>query len=198
MAVDEAARQEALRWIRENPGRATRLYFKKLWIILSDDTSIAGWALYGKGISPPEPGIDVLPGTHFAWRHQRSVLRVLRAADFLLLATGFGGLVLLFLRARHGRRREVLAIAVGILAAIAYVPLLSALIAVNGRYRWPSEDLSLAVGGTLCDFSADQEIRSSRRWDVHGHAAGFEQTRPVAPRSLAFAGCPSPLRRVAG
>src|SRR5262249_56624992 len=46
-AVDKAAREEAWRWIRENPGRAAHLYFKKLWIILSDDTSVAGWALYG-------------------------------------------------------------------------------------------------------------------------------------------------------
>jgi len=168
MAVDEAARQEALRWIRENPGRAARLYFKKLWIILSDDTSIAGWALYGKGISPPEPGIDVLPSSHFAWRHQRTVLRVLRAADLLLLASGLGGLVLLFLRERHGRHED-LALAVGILAAIAYVPLFSAPIAVNGRYRWPSEDVSLPLAALF--VTSRKSLRSGRSGDWISSAA---------------------------
>src|SRR5262249_57343558 len=127
-AVDKAAREEAWRWIRENPGRAAHLYFKKLWIILSDDTSVAGWALYGRGIAPPEPAIDVLQGPHFARSHEAAVRRLLRIFDVLLLSCAAAGLILLFLRAKRSRSLVDRALAVGMLTAIAYVPILSAAI----------------------------------------------------------------------
>src|SRR5262249_31827988 len=132
-----------------------------LWIILSDDTSVAGWALYGRGIAPPEPAIDVLQGPHFARSHEAAVRRLLRIFDVLLLSCAAAGLILLFLRAKRSRSLVDRALAVGMLTAIAYVPILSAAIAVNGRYRWPSEDLSIPLAALFIASRRDRALERS-------------------------------------
>ena len=63
-AIDQAAREEAVRWIRGHPGRAARLDVKKLWIILVQDRTIGWWAIYGQRIGPPTPNVDVVEGPH--------------------------------------------------------------------------------------------------------------------------------------
>ena len=143
--IDDAARQEAMRWIRGHPGRATRLFFKRLWLIFKQDTAAAWWAIYAKGIAPPYPGRDVLAEHHPLEDHRTAVFATLRIADGLLLLCALGGLLLLFRRARRMGSGFDRALAVGFLAVVAYIPLLSAPIAVNGRYRWPSEDLSVPL-----------------------------------------------------
>jgi len=141
LAVDDAARREALEWIRAHPARAAALYVKKLYLIASQDTTVAGWSLYGRRISPPEPAISVLPDGHPATRHPRAVLWLLRGSAVLLVVGAARGFVLLFRRARDTGSDSDRALAALLFAAILYVPILSAPIAVNGRYRWESEDL---------------------------------------------------------
>ncbi|HEY6931004.1 MAG TPA: hypothetical protein VJA66_15125 [Thermoanaerobaculia bacterium] len=143
--IDDAARQEALRWIRENPARATRLYFRRLWLIAKQDTAPAWWAIYAKNITPPYPSGDVLPVHHPLQDHRAAVFWTLRLADYILIVCTLGGFWILFRRAIRSRSRFDTALAVGYLAAIAYIPILSAPIAVNGRYRWPCEDLSVPI-----------------------------------------------------
>ncbi len=146
LAVDDAAKEEAVRWIRSNPGRAAALYFVKLRHILTDDGFVAGMAIFGEGISPPEPPADVLPGPHPLKARRRAVLLTLRAAGIALALAAFGGFLLILRRARAGSIPDR-TLAVGFAAAALYVPLLSAAIAVNGRYRWPSEDVILPLAG---------------------------------------------------
>jgi hypothetical protein len=146
LAVDDAARQEALGWIRANPERAAALYLRKLRIILTDDGFVAGFAIFGRGISPPHPPADVLPGPHPLKSHPRAVRLALRAAGLLLALAALGGLLVLLRRARAGSIGDR-ALAVGFAAAALYVPLVSAAIAVNGRYRWPSEDVVMPLAG---------------------------------------------------
>ena len=146
LAVDDAAKQEAVQWIRANPGRAAVLYLRKLRIILTDDGFVAGFAIFGEGISPPHPPADVLPGSHPLKSHPRAVRLGLRAAGLLLALSALGGFVVLLQRARSGSIVDR-ALAVGFAAAALYVPLVSAAIAVNGRYRWPSEDVIMPLAG---------------------------------------------------
>ena len=143
--IDDAARQEAMRWIRENPARAARLFVRRLWLIAKQDTAPAWWAIYAKRVAPPFPIRDVLAEHHPLEDHRAAVFWTLRIADYFLIACTLGGLCLLFRRAIRSRSSLDRALAVGYLAAIAYIPLLSAPIAVNGRYRWPSEDLSVPL-----------------------------------------------------
>ncbi|HTO85977.1 MAG TPA: hypothetical protein VMR54_00420 [Thermoanaerobaculia bacterium] len=146
LAVDDAAREEAWRWIRANPGRAAALYLRKLRIISTDDGFAAGLAIFAEQISPPSPPADVLPGAHPLKSHQRSVRLGLRVAGLLLALAALAGFLVLVGRARAGSIPDR-ALAAGFAAAALYVPIVSAAIAVNGRYRWPSEDVILPLAG---------------------------------------------------
>ncbi len=137
LAIDDAARQEATRWIRANPGRAAALYVRKLRLILTDDSFVAGFTVLGE---------RVLPGSHPLKAHPRAVRLGLRAAGLLLALAGLGGFVILVRRAREGSAVDR-ALAAGFAAAALYVPVVSAVIAVNGRYRWPSEDVIMPLAG---------------------------------------------------
>jgi hypothetical protein len=106
---------------------------------------VAGWAIFAENVSPPEPGISVLARPHPLKLHRRVVLWTLRIAAALLALFGAGGLLLLLRRGFQSPPGPDRAIAVWFLAAAAYVPLVSALIAVNGRYRWPVEDVLLPL-----------------------------------------------------
>jgi multisubunit Na+/H+ antiporter MnhG subunit len=74
------------------------------------------------------------------------VLRLAAGGIALLGALGF---LVLFNRAFRTRAPVDWSIALTFLATAAYVPLVSALIAVNGRYRWPTEDLLIPVAASL-------------------------------------------------
>ena len=64
----------------------------------------------------------------------------------LLAAAALGGFWLLVRAARKGSLRDR-TLAAGFLAAALYVPLFSAVMAVNGRYRWAAEDVIAPVAG---------------------------------------------------
>ena len=160
LAVDETARKEAVRWIREHPRQAALLYLKKLSIIFDEDQTVAWWAIYGKGIGPPGHRIDAVSGPSPLDEHPSAVLGTLRFAARLLLALAIGGFAVLFYRASRARTRFQLALAAGYLVAVTYVPLLSAPIAVNGRYRWPSEDLCIPIAAMF--VSSWRDYRGQR------------------------------------
>lgn len=66
---------------------------------------------------------------------------VLWASGWALVAAGLAGWVILLRRAVATRDPVDVVPALVLPAATLYVPVVSALIAVNGRYRWPVEDL---------------------------------------------------------
>jgi len=66
----------------------------------------------------------------------------------LLAAAALGGFWLLVRGARKGSLRDR-TLAAGLLAAALYVPLFSAVMAVNGRYRWAAEDVIVPLAGLL-------------------------------------------------
>jgi hypothetical protein len=147
-ATDDAARAEAWRWIRDHPGAAARGYLRRLGIILKDDAFAAEFAIFAKGIPHRGRPLDVLPEGH-GWDGRRVLAhRVLRTSGLLLAAAAFGGFWLLFRGAREGSLRDR-ALAAGFLAAALYVPLVSAAMAVNGRYRWAAEDAIAPLAGLL-------------------------------------------------
>ena len=139
-ATDDAARQEAWRWIREHPGAAARGYLRRLILILKDDAFAAEFAIFAKEIPQSGGPAAVLPGGHSLERHRTVVRLVLRISGLLLALAALGGFAVLFRRAREGSLRDR-ALAAGFVAAALYVPLFSAAMAVNGRYRWAAEDV---------------------------------------------------------
>jgi hypothetical protein len=161
LAVDDAAREEALRWIRGHPGRAAALYARKLRIIATDDAFVAGMAIFGEGISPPYPPADVLPGIHPLKSHRQAVSILLRGAGIALALAAFGGFLVLVAGARRGSIADR-ALAAGFAAAALYVPVVSAAIAVNGRYRWPAEDAIMPLAGLgLAWLAKSRRLRSN-------------------------------------
>jgi 4-amino-4-deoxy-L-arabinose transferase-like glycosyltransferase len=145
-AVDAAAREEAWRWIRENPGRAAALYAHKLRLILTDDADAANFAIFAEAPS-------VLPGPHPLKARAALLSTILRVSGLLLAAAGLGGWMLLARRAVAGSERARV-LAVGFAAAALYVPVLSAAVAVSGRYRWPAEDVLMPLAGLFCAWIA--------------------------------------------
>lgn len=141
LAVSDAGSAAAWRWIRENPAAALRLYFVKFGIIFRQTFVVASFAVTGRGITPPWPGIDALPQPHPLKEHPHVLNATLWAAGWALVAAGLAGWIVLLRRALKTRLSGDVVPAIVIPAATLYVPAISAWIAVNGRYRWPVEDL---------------------------------------------------------
>ena len=134
--VDEVARQEAIRWIRAHPRRAFGLYFRKLWMIVEQDALAPQWAT----AAPPGRADS---GGSLLLRHRGVVVVAVRIAAAVFGVLGLvGGLLLL--RGLTGSPAERAA-TIGFLGTMAFIPAVSAWIAVNGRYRWPVEDLLLIL-----------------------------------------------------
>jgi Dolichyl-phosphate-mannose-protein mannosyltransferase len=167
-AVDDAAREEALRWILAHPGRAAGLYFRKLRIIAADDGFAATFTVFAEAIPAPVELKPVLRGAHPLKEHPGLVHGVLRVSGLLLAAAGLGGFVLLCRGARMGSLVDR-ALAAEFAAAALYVPLLSAAMAVNGRYRWAAEDAIMPLAGLfLSHISTSLKTTSSGRGPLRG------------------------------
>jgi len=138
-AIDAAAREEAWRWIRENPGTAARGWLRRLKTVVADDAFPATFAIFAEAIPAPVEPKPVLPGPHPLKEYEGAVRAALRAASVLLAASALGGFVLLLRRARGGSDLERACLA-GFLLAAVYLPLAAAVSAANGRSRWMSED----------------------------------------------------------
>jgi len=147
-AIDDAAREEARRWIRDHPAAAARGYVRRLGIVLRDDAFAAEFAIYAKGIPHRGGPIDALSEPHPLDGRRIAVHRVLRISGLILAALGLGGFLLLLRGARRGSSRDRV-LAAGFLAATLYVPVFSAAMAVNGRYRWAAEDAIAPLAGWL-------------------------------------------------
>jgi hypothetical protein len=148
VAIDDAARAEAGRWIREHPGLAARAYLRRLGIILKDDAFAAEFAIFARSIPHRGGPLAVLPEGHPLERCRGLVHAILRISGALLAAAALGGFWLLVRAARRGSLRDR-TLAAGLLAAALYVPLFSAVMAVNGRYRWAAEDVIVPLAGLL-------------------------------------------------
>jgi hypothetical protein len=158
--VDRAAREEAVEWIEANPGRAAMLYLERLRRILVEDHLAGDWAIFAEKISPPDPGIPVLPGPHPLKLHRAAVMRILRATGLLLAAFGMGGAFLLWRAAVRDRSPERRAALAAIVTSAVYFLLLSAVVAVNGRYRWPIEDLCVPLAALFLGRIAEPGART--------------------------------------
>ena len=156
VAIDDAAWEEAHRWIRAHPGRAARLYLKKLRIIASDDAFAAAFAISAEGIPAPVELKPVLPGAHPLKEHPAEVRAALRVSGLLLAICALSGFILLWRSARKGSSIDR-ALAVGFLAAALCIPLVSAAMAVNGRYRWAAEDAIAPVAGLFLAYLGARE-----------------------------------------
>jgi 4-amino-4-deoxy-L-arabinose transferase-like glycosyltransferase len=156
VAIDDAAWEEALRWIQAHPGRAAGLYLKKLRIIASDDAFAAAFAIFAEGIPAPVELKPVLPDAHPLKAHPNAVSGVLRISGLLLAVCALGGFVLLCRSARKGSSIDR-ALAVGFLAAALCIPMVSAAMAVNGRYRWAAEDAIAPVAGLFLAYLGARE-----------------------------------------
>jgi 4-amino-4-deoxy-L-arabinose transferase-like glycosyltransferase len=175
LAISEASDRAAWRWMRENPGRAAALYFKKFGIIFAQSDLIASFAISARGVEPPKPGIDVLPGPHFLKAHLSAVKTLLSVAGWLAVLLGVLGYIGLLGKALSTRSAADLVPALVLPAAALYVPVISALIAVNGRYRWPVEDLILPVAA-FAVVRTFERIKAGRKL----------RTADSAPRPPAF------------
>jgi hypothetical protein len=164
VAVDDAARQEGWRWMRTNPGRAAELYARKLWIVLTDDSIVADFAIFGEGMGPPFPVGPVVAGPHPLKTRVRLVAGILRTSGVLLYVAALGGIVLLVRSAREGSLVSR-ALAVGFCAAALSIPVFSAVIAVNGRYRWPMEDAIMPLAGLFLARATSGPRPIREHWD---------------------------------
>ena len=141
LAADAVSRKAAWNWMRANPSRAAALYVRKFATVFRQTFIVASFAVYGEKVEPPVPGIDVLPGPHSLKNHPHLLNGTLWATGWGLVIAGVAGWFLLARRALRTRQAFEAAAALVLPAAALYVPVVSALIAVNGRYRWPVEDL---------------------------------------------------------
>lgn len=180
LAISDTSNALAWSWIRENPGQALRLYFVKVGIIFKQADLIETFAVSGVGISP---GGDALPGPHLLKRHLPLLKAALSTAAWSIVILGFLGWILLGRRAWRTRGPREITVALVFPVAALYVPLASSLIAVNGRYRWPVEDLMLPVAAFAVARVLErvQAGRTSLAADTAAPALSLGAERGVSP-----------------
>ncbi|MEW6338555.1 MAG: hypothetical protein AB1625_14305, partial [Acidobacteriota bacterium] len=142
--------------------------------IFRQDHLASDWTTKPEFWSGPAPGVapDVAESARRYWlvRHRDLAKAADRTGAWVAVALGLLGAVLMVRKRGADDPRAGTARAVSLLGTIAYVPFVSALIAVNGRYRWPVEDLlvllaALAVtaffprGSSSLGAGAEQRVR---------------------------------------
>lgn len=169
--IDAVAKREAFQWILRNPHRAFELYLKKFGLIFAQDGLAAEWTTnenFWKTPSPTQaPGDAGLERQYSLVAHRELVAAVERYSAWAILLGGVVGAVGLLRRRAAPPQPQASVMAVSILGTLAYIPGLSALVAVNGRYRWPIEDLAvllaaLAVAGLFMDRDAPAKSRGTQ------------------------------------
>lgn len=179
-AVDRLARRAALRWMRDNPRHAVKLYLAKLSAILQREDFLVFFTITGTDLWPPVGGVRALPAGHPAIPHARTVQRILDWGYWgTVSVAGIGGLILL---ARRGCRRACVERLAVWAATIAYFPLAAAWFHASPRYKWPSEDLLLLLASCAAAILARDVLRGSSR--VLADADGGERAdgRQAAPK----------------
>lgn len=142
--LDAVARRTAVRWLRAHPGEALRLYITKLGLILQREEYLPVFALTGTNMWPPLDGVDALPASHPARRFAGGISRTLDwsyRTVLVLAAIGIGVLV-----RRRLRRSGTVPAAVWLLpVAATYFVAVAAVFLASSRFRWPAEDLLVAI-----------------------------------------------------
>jgi len=144
--VDALARRAALRWIRDNPAAAARLYVRKLGQILAPDGYLVTYAVTGTDLWPPFGGTSALPAGHPAIARAPVLRKVLDWAYGLTAALALAGVSFAAAaRSRPPGRPGVSDRALLPLVTAAYFPLVAAAFLASSRFRWPAEELLLLL-----------------------------------------------------
>jgi hypothetical protein len=141
MDRNQTAGSLARQWITENPIKAAQLYFGKLGVMFSEESGISYFTLFGKNVSPPSPGVDVIPSDHILMQYDLVVVLILNVSFFIL--TGLQLLGILFSLTPGGvigRKASLRPILLLILVGL-YFPMASAFFLATDRFRWPLTDL---------------------------------------------------------
>lgn len=145
-AVDDLARRTALRWMRENPAAAARLYVRKLGQILGGDGYLATYAITGTDLWPPFGGTSALPAGHPAIALAPVLQKLMDWTWALTVALALAGSVFATV-SRPGLegRPGVPGAGLLLLGTAAYFPLVAAVFLSSSRFRWPAEELLLLL-----------------------------------------------------
>jgi 4-amino-4-deoxy-L-arabinose transferase-like glycosyltransferase len=178
---DRLFRREALRWMREEPAAAAKLYARKLALVLRGET-IAEMVATAEGEVPrhalprgaPRTVVRALPEEHALRRDPRWLAWPSEIGYWLLSALELGGCALLVAwgwgRRARDRREHWRAAAAAFLGTAIYLVALGALFHGDPRFRWPASDVLIPVAG-LC------AVELARRAGVLG---GQSSSRQVA------------------
>lgn len=146
-ALDDAARRQALAWMRARPGRALALYRVKVArILLGDQSYVTHYAVSGEG-APPLPSGKVLAGPHPLKEQAARVTWWLTWWSRAVFAAGAAGCAWLAVVAWRRRSRDLAALALAVGGMAAYFPLVTAVFLGSSRFAWPAADLLLAPAG---------------------------------------------------
>lgn len=145
-AVDALARRAALRWVRENPAAAARLYVRKLGQILAPDGYLVTYAVTGTDLWPPFGGARALPDGHPAIALAPALRKLLDGSYVTLCALALAAVAFgVAARSRSRGRPDVPDAALLPLVTAAYFPLVAAVFLSSSRFRWPAEELLLLL-----------------------------------------------------
>lgn len=140
--VDDLARRAALRWIRENPAAAARLYVRKLGQILDPDGYLVTYAISGTDLWPPFGGTSALSAGHPAIALAPAIQSLLDWSYAAISALALAAIALAVFGGTLRRGRFGFSGA-GMLPLVtaAYFPLVAAAFLSSSRFRWIAEDL---------------------------------------------------------
>lgn len=142
--VDALARRAALRWMREQPAAALRLYLRKLGLILAREDYLTTFALTGRELWPPLGGASALPDGHPGLWLAPAAQRLMDVSYWLLLGLAGTAGALVLRRGGPGRARAAWPGWL-LLGVASYFPLAAAFFLASSRFRWPAEDLLIPV-----------------------------------------------------
>jgi hypothetical protein len=163
-AIDGLARQAALRWIRNNPGAAVRLYARKLGQIFTPDGYLVSYAITGTNLWPPFGGASALPSGHPAIALAPTIQVLLNWSYRLDLALALAAIALSTAAGPLFRKRlGVSGAALLLFVAAAYFPLVAAAFLSSSRFRWPAEELVIVLAARALSMIAERPPPVSSR-----------------------------------
>jgi len=163
-AIDALARRAALRWIRENPAAAARLYVRKLGQILGPDGYLVTYAVAGTDLWPPFGGTSALPAGHAAVALAPALRKLLDWAWALTAALALAAVAFATVaRSRLPGRPVVPGAGLLLLVTAAYFPIVAAVFLSSSRFRWPAEELLVLLAAHALAMLAERRPADVRR-----------------------------------
>jgi hypothetical protein len=156
---DRIAGELAVKWMKENPKAALRLYLEKLRIMFESDNVTLQMIATAENQTYSYLGQAALPGSHWLKNNQEAFgdfLNIVLSVTLFLEALGLIVWPLVFIKNNKPTTRQFWLKYAVILVVVIYFPVVSAVFLSSNRFTWPSIDISFVFIATMIYYALER------------------------------------------